>query len=171
MAKTEKETVQEPAGKGQEIQPTLPERALSPLAEMDRLLDNIFSRGWLRPFRDWPSWRELATSFEGTLPRVDVIDREAEIVVRAELPGVDKENVDVSLTDNTITIRGSTSHETRDEKGDYHRAEIFRGSFARTVSLPAGVDGSQAKANFKNGVLEVVMPKLTAATRRAIKVE
>jgi HSP20 family protein len=171
---TEKQEVTSAEKKGQEIQvqKAAPARALSPFEEMDRLLENFFRRGWMRPFhREWPSWRELTASLESQLPRVDVIDRPEEIVVRAEVPGVDKEHLDVSLTDNTITIKGSTSHETKEEKGDYYRSEMSRGNFARTIALPADVDGAKAKATFNNGVLEVTMPKVATAKRRTIKVE
>jgi HSP20 family protein len=160
--------------KGQEIQVqrAAPARALSTIEEMERMFDNFFRRGSMRPFHwDWPSWSELAAPLEDKPPRVDVIDRDNEIVVRAEAPGVDKDNLDVTLSDNTITIKGSTSHEEKEEKGDYYRCEISRGSFTRTVALPADVDGSQAKASFKDGMLEVTMPKVTPAQRHTIKVE
>jgi HSP20 family protein len=105
------------------------------------------------------------------MPRVDVIDREDEILVRAEVPGVDKKDLEVSLTDNAVTIKGSTRHEEKEEKGDFYRSEISRGSFSRTVALPGEVDGDKAKASFKDGVVEIAMPKLEASKRRSIKVE
>ena len=160
--------------KGQEIQVqrAAPARALSPIEDIERMFDNFFRRGLMRPFHwEWPSWGELAAPLEAKLPRVDVIDRDNEIVVRAEVPGVDKDNLDVTLSDNTVTIKGSTSHEEKEEKGDYYRCEISRGSFARTVTLPADVDGAKAKASFKDGMLEVTMPKVTPAQRHTIKVE
>ncbi|MGA7801885.1 MAG: Hsp20/alpha crystallin family protein [Gammaproteobacteria bacterium] len=108
---------------------------------------------------------------QNRLPRVDVIDRDAEIVVRAEIPGVRKEELEVSMNHGTVTIKGSTKHESKKEEGDYYRCEISRGSFARTVTLPAEVDGDRAKASFKDGVLELVIPKQERSKRHSIKVE
>ena len=160
------------AAKGTGIQPTTPSRALSPFEEMDRFFDEFIPRRWLRAFRrEWPQWGDLTAPFEGRMPRVDLIDRENEIVVRAEAPGVDKKDLDVSLTENTITIKGTTRHEEKEERDDYYRSEISRGSFTRTLALPADVDGSQAKATFQNGLLEVILPKVEGAKRRSIKVE
>ena len=165
--------------KGQEMQTARPSRALSPFEEMDQLMERMnrlfesFSpRGLLRPGRwEWPSWGELAMPFEGRMPRVDMIDRDEEVVVRAELPGVEKKDLDVSMTENTVTIKGSTSHEAKEEKGDYYRSEMSRGSFTRTLTLPGEVDGSKAKATFKDGVLELTLPKIESSKRRTIKVE
>ena len=157
--------------KGKEIQKATPVRALSPFEEMDRMFESFFPRGWLQPFRrEWPSLSEMAAPFEGKMPKVDVINRDAEIVVRAEVPGVDKKDLDVSMTDSTVTIKGSTSHEEKEEKGDYYRCEISRGAFSRTVALPAGVDASKAKAKFQDGVLELTMPKTEKTKRVNVKV-
>lgn len=154
----------------QELRPSASARTVSPFEEMDRFFDSLFPRGWMRPLRwDWPAWPSMP--FEGKMPRVDVIERDDEVVVRAELPGVDKKDLDVSMTDQTVTIKGSTSQEEKEEKGEYYRCEISRGSFSRTVTLPAEVDGAKAKARFKDGVLELVAPKVEKAKRRSIKVD
>ena len=109
--------------------------------------------------------------FKEGLPEVDVIDQDSSIMVRAALPGVKKDNLEVSSTDRTITIRGKTREETREEKGEYYRHEISTGNFLRTVSLPAAVDESRIKAKFKDGLLEVTLPKLESAKRHTVKVE
>ena len=146
--------------------------ALSPFDEMERFFDNFMRRGWMPSFnRDWPIWPDLRMPFEQKAPRVDVIDRDDEIVVRAEVPGVDKKDLDVSLTDNTVTIKGATKHEKTQERGYYYRSEMTRGSFSRTVGLPGDVDGEKAKATFKDGIVELTLPKLTRSKRRSIKVE
>ncbi len=155
-----------------QVQKAAPARALSPFEEMDRLFENFSRRGWMRPFHwEWPSLGGLAAPFEGKLPRVDIIDREAEIVVRAEVPGVERKDLDVSVTDNTVTLKGSTSHEVKEEKGDFYRCEISRGAFSRTMTLPAEVDGSKARAAFKDGVLELTLPKLEKAKRHSVKLD
>ena len=147
-------------------------RALSPFEDMDRMFDDFFSRGWLHPFRmEWPSYRKLAAPFEGKTPTVDVIDRENEILVKAELPGVDKKDIDISVTSNTVTIKGKTEKEEKEEKDNYYHREISRGSYARTLSLPVDVDEEKARATIKDGLLELVLPKLEKAKKRTIKVE
>ena len=155
----------------QEIQKTTPARALSPFEEMDRMFDQYFRHGWMRPWRfEWPSFPEMALP-ELKMPKVDVVDRETEVLVKAEVPGVDKKDVDISVGENTVTIKGSTRHEEKEEKGDFYRREISTGSFSRSVALPAEVDGSKAKAAFKDGVLEITIPKREQAKRHSVKVD
>jgi len=171
MAKEEKKQTQG-SETGKEIQTTRPTRALSPFGEMDRWFENFFPRGWMRPSRmEWPSWGELAAPFEGCMPMVDVIDRDDEVVVRAEVPGVEKDDLDVSVSDNAVTIKGETKREEKEEKGDYYRCEISRGTFARTVVLPDYVDSDSVKAKFEDGVLELTLPKVEKVKRRSIKID
>lgn len=155
-----------------DVQQTPASRNLSPLAEMEQMFEQFFPHGWMRPFNwDMPSYNRLAPAFSGKLPKVDVIDRADEILVRAELPGVDKKDVDISLANNTVTIKASSKREEKEEKGDYYRCEISQGAFSRTLALPADVDADKAKANFRDGMLELVLPKLKGAQKRSIKVE
>lgn len=157
----------------QKVEPAVtPTRAMSPFEEMDRLMESFFPRHWLRPFRwEMPSWAELGAPLEMKMPRVDVIDRDDEVVVRAEIPGVDKEDLEVSMTDTAVTIQGCTSHESKEEKGNYYRSEISRGSFSRTVALPSDVDSEKAKAVFKDGILELTIPKVEKAKRKSIPID
>ena len=143
---------------------------LSPFEEMDRLFERFLPRGWLRPWRaELPGWGELMP-FEVRTPRVDVIDHEDELIVRAEVPGVKKDDLDVSVTEETITIRGEVKHETAEEEGEYYHREMTYGSFYRTIALPAGVDTEKCKVTFKDGILEMKFPKLEAAKRRKIEI-
>jgi HSP20 family protein len=147
-------------------------RVLAPFDEMDRLFDRMLPSNWLRPMRwEWPTWAEHLMPFEGKTPHVDIIDREAEVVIRAELPGVKKDDLDVSLNDNSVTIRGTTKQEETEEKGEYHRREMSYGEFSRTVALPSEVDRAKAKALFKDGILELTLPKAEAAKRNSIRIE
>lgn len=164
--------------KGKEVEKAAPApasapvQAKNPFEEMERLLENLSLRDWMRTMRmDWPGWGELQLPLEGRMPRVDVVDREAEVVVRAELPGIDKKDLEISATDNTVTIKGSMRHEEKEEKGDFYRCEISRGSFSRSVLLPAIVDGTKGSATFKDGVLELVLPKAAKAKRRGITIK
>ncbi len=155
----------------QELQKVQPARALSPFEEMDRMFDQFLRRGWMRPWRfEWPSFPELAMP-ELRIPKVDVVDRESEVVVRAEVPGVEKKDLDISIGEASVTIKGETRREEKEEKGEYYRCEISRGAFSRTVALPADVDGTKAKASFKEGMLELTIPKLEKAKRHSVKVD
>ena len=137
--------------------------------ELERRLDDVFSDNWGISSRwELPELSRLY-KMKITTPRVDIVDRDDDIMVRADVPGVTKENLDVSFTDNTITIKGSTSAEKKEEKGDYYRNETMKGAFTRTMYLPSDIDGSKARSTFKGGVLEVVVPKLEKARR--IKVD
>lgn len=171
MSKANKRADVTPIKSG-EVQKATPSRMLSPFEEFDRMFENMFSHGWMRPslfgLRNLP---EMSKTFEGRVPNVDVIDRDNEILVRAELPGVDKDNVEVTLSDNAVTIKGSTRKEEKEEKGDYYRCEISSGSFSRTVGLPASVDSEHSKAVFKDGVLELKLAKTEKASKRSIKIE
>ena len=150
----------------------LPTHALSPFEEMDRMFDSLFGRNWPRSLLQpmMPSWPEMP-AMNLRMPKVDVIDQDDRVVVRAEVSGVKKEDLEISLGDNTVTIRGCTRHEEREEKGDYYRSEISRGEFSRTVALPCAVDSNKSTAKLEDGMLELTMPKLEKSKRHTIKVE
>jgi len=159
-------------GTGRDIQRKASVHGLIPFEDMDRLFDSFFRRSWMRPWHlDWPMIQELKLPFNGQPPKVDVIDREAEIVVRAGIPGVDKKDLDISVGEDSVTIKGATHREKKEEKGDYYRQELAEGAFSRTVELPAMVDSTRAKASFKDGVLELTLPKIEKTKRRSVKVE
>jgi HSP20 family protein len=142
-----------------------------PFDELEPLFERFMGRSWLRPSAlDWPL-SGMKGVMEARMPSVDIVDREAELVVRAEVPGIDKKDIDVSITDNTVTIKGSVSREQKEEKGDYYRCEISRGAFSRTVTLPCNVDGSKVKAAMKDGVLEITLPKVAQSKRQSVRVE
>jgi len=154
------------------LQPREAYRDLGRFDELDRLMGSFIRGRWPRLFsEDWFPWPESRMRFEQPMPKVDVVDKDDEVQVTAELPGVKKEELDVAISDNRLTIRGSTSHEEKEEKGEYYRREIRKGAFSRTVVLPADVDGDQAKASFEDGVLKISLPKLEKAKRLSIKVE
>lgn len=157
--------------RGQDIQKAAPTRTLTPFDEMDRMFDSFFRRGMMRPWRmDWPAFPEVALP-ELHMPKVDVVDRESEVLIRAEVPGVDKKDLDISVGDSNVTIKGSTRREEKEEKGDYYRCEISRGAFSRTVPLPAEVDSTRARAEFKDGMLELTLPKVEKAKRHSVKID
>lgn len=173
VAKQESKAVEKPR----------PSTAISPAGEMERafdrirdlerkMFDNFFRRDWISPLRwEEPLFPEFGELFKHGGPKVDVIERDAEVMVRAEVPGVAKDDLNISLTENSVTLRGKTRHEEKEEKGDYRRMETSRGEFTRTLSLPADVDASKASAKFKDGVLELTLPKLKKTQRHTVKIE
>lgn len=151
-------------------------RAISPFEEMDKMFEDIFGRtwprSWMHPFHwEFPSWSETNLPFAGRLPRVDVIEHDNDILVRAEVPGVSKDDLEITTTENTVTIRGCTRYEEKEEKGDYYRAEMSRGEFTRTVALPSQVDSNKASAKLEDGILELTLPKVEKAKRKTIEID
>lgn len=158
--------------KGQDIQHAAPASVFHPFNEMEHWFENAFPARWRRRLHAGrPSWNEFPMPFEGRIPTVDVIDRDSEIKVRAEIPGVDKKDLDISVTEDSVSIKGSTEHEEVEEKGEYYRRETSSGSFSRTVMLPSEVDTSKVKAKFKNGVLQMTLPKVKQSRRQKISLE
>ncbi len=146
---------------------------MHPIADLERAIDRFFGKNRLSL---WPR-NNLALlddvfEFEGQrIPNLDVIDRDADILVRAEVPGIEKKDINISITDNLLTIKGQSSHEKKEERGDYHRHEISSSSFARSFTLPGSVDSSKTVANLKDGILEVTLPKLEVSKRRNIAIQ
>lgn len=158
-------------GERKEVSPNPRGQLLSQLDEFDQWFDDI-RRNWMSPLVfGRGGWPEVGAMLGGRMPRVDVIERDNEYCIRAELPGVSKEDLDVALNENVLTIRATTRKEEQEEKGQYYRRETSRGEFQRTVRLPGMVDSDQTKATFKDGVLELIVPKAPDVKRRAIKVE
>ena len=126
--------------------------------ELDRIFDSFRSRdnGW------------SATAWS---PAVDVKESDEEIEVSAELPGLDKENIDVSATDGVLTLKGEKKYEKESEDEDVHRTERAYGSFSRAFTLPAEVKADEISAEYKDGVLTVKLPKAEAAKARRIEVK
>ena len=143
-----------------------PFRALHRMAdEMDRMIEDAgFSRRGARPF-----WREGESS-DIWAPQVEVFQRNNELTVRADLPGLKRDDIKVDITDNEICIQGERKHEHEEERDGYYRSERGYGSFSRTIPLPDGAMTDQAKAKFKDGVLEVTMPALPASKGRRLEI-
>ena len=158
--------------KGTEIQKAIPRRMLAPFEEMERLFERVFPRGWLRPMAwESPLLSELAEPFQIGMPRVAVLDGEDNVVIRAEVPGVDKKDLEVSVNETSVAIKGKVMREAKEEKGDYYCCEIGSGEFSRTIELPCAVDASKASAQLKDGMLELTLPKIEKAKRHAIKID
>jgi len=128
------------------------------------------------PFKTMLDWsdRVAPVAFEGIertwAPAVDVYAKGDDIVVHVELPGVEKDDIDLKVENGTLTIRGERKRASEIEEGKAYRLERAYGSFTRRFSLPKGLDASGVKAAFKNGVLEVTLPKAEEAKPRKIEV-
>ena len=132
-------------------------------------------------FDPWGMMRDLDRLFEDGacrvgdspwLPRVDVFDRDANLVVRAEIPGIDGDHIDVTVESGTLTITGNRNFEKDEEiEGGFHRKEIFEGRFKRTVLLPEGTDADGVTATTRDGILEVLVPKKAEVLPRKVTVD
>jgi HSP20 family protein len=151
------------------------EREWRPLATMRREIDRLFDDFLMRPrplgrtvFDVEPFWRgEL--SF-GKVPAVDVVEKEKEYEITAELPGMDEKNIDVKFAEGVLTIKGEKTEEKEEKKKDYYLSERRFGSFHRLFQVPVGVDAEKIEASFKNGVLTVVLPKSAEARQNEKKI-
>jgi HSP20 family protein len=103
-------------------------------------------------------------------PSVDIKETENELVLRADLPGVEEKDIDIKVEDGTLTLKGERKFEEKKEGEGYHRIERSYGSFVRCFSLPDSVESDKAEAQYKNGVLTVTLPKKEVAKPRNIKV-
>jgi HSP20 family protein len=136
--------------------------------EMGRLFEDFFGRR-LRPFSDERWWP--AKSFGIPSPAIDIYEEKDEIIAKAELPGMTKDEIEVNLTDGRLTIKGERKKEEEVKEKDYYRSERAYGSFARTIELPDDVNTEKARATFKNGVLEIHLPKTEEAKKKETKLK
>ena len=154
------------------LQRRTPAGTLTPWEELDRWFAGLGRGGGLHPFgRHWLEFPETMTPFTGKLPKVDLLDRDHEIVVRAELPGVSKDDVEVTVEEFSLTIKATTRQEQEEEEGEYYHREMSSGEYQRTLALPAAVDEEKARASFTDGVLELTLPKQEQTRRKSVKVD
>lgn len=125
---------------------------------------------WMERMLPWRPLLPESFALTGAMPQIDIVDREAEVLVRCAVPGFTKDDIEVTTTNDAVTIRGSRRAEA-EEKGEYYRKEIRREDFLRTVHLPSLVDDSKAKASYKDGILELVLPKVETARKHTVKIE
>ena len=128
------------------ITPWRPSRELE---EWERLFDDFFGRSPLR----------LPVEERGWMPAVDVFEKEDKFVVKAELPGMKEDDINVSVVGDTLSIKGEKKTETEIKDEDYYRCERSYGTFYRSIPIPSNVDANKIEASFDDGVLEVALPK------------
>lgn len=132
---------------------------------INRLFDEFFGESAMEPFR---RSEERMAMFS---PRVDVAETETAVNVTAELPGLDEKDVEVTIDEETLTIRGEKKEEKEEKKGTAYRMERTYGEFHRVIPLPATVETGKAKATFKKGVLQVTLPKVPGRSTKGRKIE
>lgn len=145
-----------------------PASDLTPFEEMERRVEELLRIPFSTMRAPW--WTRWAAPAEGVAPTVDIFEEGADIVVKAEIPGMKKEDIHVDIDDRIVTIRGEKKKEEKVERKNYARLERTYGSFVRTFDLPAEVETEKARASFKDGVLEVRVPKVREGARRSRKV-
>ncbi len=127
--------------------------------EMDRLFERFF--GLEIPGRETKVW----------MPSIESFVKDGKLVVRAEIPGVDPKDLDVSMTEHELVIKGERKHEKETKEENYAYREIAYGAFERHLPLPEGVKADELKAKFSNGILEITVPVPTISKARKIEIE
>lgn len=153
----------------QDIDVSHREKRIAPLDDMERWIDDAFNRRFLgHPGFRFPDFR-MPWSDELS-PHVDIYEEEKEVIVKAELPGVKKDDLDVNISDDIITISGEKKAEEKVEKKNYFRVERSYGSFTRRLRLPVATVSDKAKATFNEGVLVIRIPKTKEAQAKMKKI-
>jgi HSP20 family protein len=129
--------------------------------DMDRLWDSFLEGGPRKRSEGRGEW----------LPSLDVSETKNELVVKAEVPGMDPKNIDISLSDGMLTIKGEKKQEREEKEADYHLVERSYGAFTRSVQLPTEIQSDRISASYKNGILKITLPKSEEARKKEIKIK
>ncbi len=135
-----------------------------PLARLQDEMNDLFGRF----FGDWPLTGPRMGSW---WPALDVAEREDAVVVKADLPGMKSDEIDISVHDNMLTISGEKKESKEDKGEEYYHVERSYGSFRRELTLPAGVDAEKVQASYRDGVLTVTLPKTEQAKPKRIQIK
>lgn len=147
-----------------------PESGVSPFSRMSTLrdeIDQVFDRMFQSP---WDLTRENQF-MAGWTPSIDLYEDKDNLVVKAELPGMKKDEINISLHEGLLTISGERKEEKKEKTAETYRSERYVGRFQRTFSLPTSVDDNKITANYKDGVLTVMLPKTEEAKPKQITVD
>ncbi len=125
--------------------------------EMNKLLESFFEKG--------------GSSRANWLPLMDISETNENLIIKAEVPGVESKDIDISITGDTLTIKGEKKSEKEEKSKNYHFVERKYGAFSRSVTLPVSVKTDQIKAEYKNGILEVSLPKIEKSEVKKIPVK
>lgn len=129
--------------------------------DIDRLFEEPFT-GWLTPTSGF---------FDGWGPAVDVYEHKDNVIVKAELPGMKKEQIEVNMTEGLLNIAGERKEESESKEAGTYRSERYFGRFHRSISLPTAVEAGKIEAHYKDGVLTVTCPKAEEAKRKHVEIK
>jgi len=136
------------------------------LREMQQRLENIFGRELVFP----SFWDRLSERDRPWAPPIEMMEKEDRFIVKAELPGVRKEDIDLQLTGDTLNIKGERKAESEVKEENYYCCEHSYGSFFRSITIPSSVDAKKIEASYNDGILEVTLPKAPEAKPKKIEV-
>jgi HSP20 family protein len=143
----------------------IPWRPFREMEEMERRFEDIFGHPFLPAV-----WRRLPVEERGWAPAIEVFEREDKFVVKAEIPGMKEEDIDVSVVGDTLTIKGERKAESEVKEEDYYCCERSYGGFFRSITLPSTVDARKIEADYENGILEVSLPKAAEVKPKKISI-
>jgi len=135
------------------------------MEEMERRINDVFGRPLLPAI-----WRRTPVEEMGWAPAIEMFEKDDKFMVKAELPGMKEEDIDVSVVGDTLTIKGERKAESEVKEEDYYCCERSYGSFSRSITLPSSVDAKNIEASYENGVLEVSLPKAAEVKPKKITV-
>lgn len=144
-------------------------RELAPMVSLRHEMDRLFDSFLHEPFglADWSPWG----TEKGWTPAIDVAEDDKEVTVRAEMPGINPKDLDVSVSGNQLTLSGEKKESSETKEKGFYQSETRYGSFRRVIPLPEGVDTEHVDANYANGVLTLRMPKTAPASQKKIEVK
>jgi HSP20 family protein len=140
------------------------------LREMERRMDDAM-RHPLMSVRHPLAWWRVPTEELGWMPALEIYEKGDNYVVRTELPGMKKEDIDISVLGDTLTIKGERKAESEVKDEDYYRCEMCYGKFSRSVTLPAAVQAGKITASYDDGMLEITLPKAAEAKPKRVEVK
>jgi HSP20 family protein len=143
---------------------------MAPLTHsLDEVFEDLHPRRWMETFEPftwkWPMGVDFEKSF-----RLDVIDRDEELIIRGELPGVEKDDIEVTVMGDRLMIKAEREFDEKEKEDTYYRHEVGFGKLMRIIPLPVEVDAENVEAELKDGILEVTLPKAHTMERHTIKV-
>jgi len=140
-------------------------RPFRELSEMQDQINRLWDTMWGPRF-----WRPFRVAKDEWMPAADVYQKEGAVHVKVELPGLSEKDIEITVTEDTLTLSGERSEEKEIKEKDFYRCERSYGRFMRQIALPAGTDADKAKASFKDGVLEIELPLKETPKQKKIEV-
>lgn len=150
-------------------------REMTPFTQsMEEFFENRFPRRWMESFFEpetwkWPFWSEMEESFEA-FPRVDILDKDDALLVRAEMPGIKKDDLEITLVGDRLTFDAKREFKEEEKKDDFYRHEMAYGRLFRTIRLPVEVKFDETKAELHDGIVEIYLPKVEVTTPYKVEV-